>query len=364
MSGLTGRKILLAEDDPIHARLLKQAFQKAGAAIDVVNDGATARQHLARGGYDAFVTDWMMPEVDGIELARELKRSGSAPYVVLVSALTIPDAKSHALQAGANEFFAKPLVAAKLVDALAAALSSRAAPRAGPAPTVAHAAPPPVPAADSVDHPIGRTPAWNAMPETVRQVAGELLQVKTTVAPVPKASADATLRYVLPLVDSEHQLEMHVRVESSKESAIDLARLMLGEGQDDDATLHDLIAEVANVAAGSLKTAFLRDGFAFTLGLASKSQAQGPSPYGIAKAIAIRADRVVLFVTVGVQPRNAQRVPSGRLTEGMVLAESLYTSAGALVLPSGTRLTSTVTGRLHKMFADRAILVCMPDVAG
>ena len=364
MSGLTGRKILLAEDDPIHARLLKQAFQKAGAAIDVVNDGATARQHLARGGYDAFVTDWMMPEVDGIELTRELKRSGAAPYVVLISALSIPDAKSHALQAGANEFFAKPLVAAKLVDALAAALASRAAPRAGPAPPLAPAGPPPVPAAESTDHPIGRTPAWNALPETVRQVAAELLQIKTTVELVPKASADATIRYVLPVVDSEHQLEMHVRVESSKESIADVARLMLGEAQDDDATLQDLVAEVANVAAGALKTAFLRDGFSFTLGLASKSQSQGPSPYGIAKSIMVRADRVVLFFTVGVQPRNAQRVPSSRLTEGMVLAESLYTSNGALVLPSGTRLTSSVTGRLHKMFLDRAILVCMPDVAG
>jgi DNA-binding response OmpR family regulator len=362
MSGLNGRKILLAEDDPIHARLLKQAFQKAGAAVDLVGDGATARQTLAQGGYEALVTDWMMPEVDGIELARELKRGGTGIYVVLVSALSIPDAKSHALQAGAHEFFSKPLVAAKLVDAIALALSTRAAPRPVAPAVAATAGPPLAPSTSTDEHPIGRTAAWSTLHETLQKVAGELLQVKTAVTPIANPPPDATLRCILPLVDSEHQMEMHVRVECNKESAVELARLMLGEGQDDAATLQDLVSEFANVAAGALKTAFIPQGFSFTLGLAAKSQAQSASPYGIARAIAIRADRLVIFVSVGVQPRNAQRVPSGRLTEGMVLAENLYTGNGALVLPTGTRLTSSVTGRIHKMFRDRAILVCMPDV--
>jgi CheY-like chemotaxis protein/CheY-specific phosphatase CheX len=382
MSTLSDKKILVAEDDPMVSRLLKQALTKAGASVDVVGDGEAAKESLRSVAYDAFVTDWMMPKLDGIELVRYLKAGESRPYIVLVSALNIPDAKNHAIGAGADEFFTKPLVPAKLVEALAAALARRPPPRPirqgtvvpGGVPAGRQGAPgaatrpvaqaAPKPKAD--EHPLASTQAWLALPESVRQVLSDMLQAPTTV--VAGASGRAgesgvTIRSLLPLIDSEHQMELHLLVEASKESAIEVAKMLLGDRPPDD-DLRDLIGEAANIVAGWVKTSFSKEGFPFTLGIASNAEAAYGGDYAISRTMTVAADRVRLLVTVGVRQRQAISLAGNELREGMVLAESLFTDSGALILPVGTRLSGTARDRLQKMFRERRVLVCVPEVRG
>ena len=64
------KRMLIAEDDPVSARLLQQTMQKSGFLVEVVADGKTALSRLEGGGYDVLLTDWLMPELDGIELVK------------------------------------------------------------------------------------------------------------------------------------------------------------------------------------------------------------------------------------------------------------------------------------------------------
>jgi len=308
MSALDGKRALVAEDDPIQGRLVAQALQKAGATVEIVRDGKAARDLLGRTAYDVFVTDWMMPEVDGIELARQLRSVPNRPFVVLVSALSLPDAKAHALSAGADEFFAKPMVAPKLVEAVAKGIARRAMP--GFSAATENAARPKAP----IDHPVARTQAWKALPETIRKVVGELLQVSTKLFPLDAMPAGPAVHSLLPLVDTEHLMELHLRIETSRSDAIEVARLMLGDPPpDDDETLTDVIAEVANVASGAIKTAFVAEGFPFTMGIATRSEERSPSDNAVSEFMGLRAERVALSLAFDVRPRNAVIVAASRL---------------------------------------------------
>ena len=87
-------RVLIAEDDSLVARALQQALVKAGYGVDVVADGMAARERLLTGAYGALVTDWMMPELDGIELVRLVRARRQPACVVLITELNIPAARS------------------------------------------------------------------------------------------------------------------------------------------------------------------------------------------------------------------------------------------------------------------------------
>jgi hypothetical protein len=306
--------------------------------------------------FDAFVTDWMMPGIDGIENARHLRDLPGRPFVVLVSALGIPEARAHALGAGADEFFAKPMLHPKVVEAVAKALDGRA--DAGVA-TAAAKAPP----QDMAGHPLARTPAWGAMPETLRRVVGELLQSAPELVTLDGPPPEASIRCVLQLSDAEHLVDLHAQIAATRSSAISLAGIMLGDPPpDDDATLNDLIAEVANVASGAIKSAFVPDGFRFTLGIADRG-AQGKGHFALAQLVGLRSGSATLSLALGISPRNAVVVSALMLREGMVLAENLLNDNGALMLPLGTRLSATAVNRLQNVLRDRKIQVCIPEAA-
>jgi two-component system chemotaxis response regulator CheB len=107
-------KILIAEDDLTSAHLLHRTLLKAGHAVTVAHDGRQALLALqqaceARTPFDALLTDWMMPEIDGIELirrARALPRP--VPAIMMLTTLSSEQARTHALQAGADDYLAKP----------------------------------------------------------------------------------------------------------------------------------------------------------------------------------------------------------------------------------------------------------------
>jgi DNA-binding response OmpR family regulator len=122
---LLAKRILLAEDDPVGSRLLGRALADAGAIVEIVSDGQRAKDELDLGIYDALVTDWMLPNVSGIDLVRHLQTMRFRPYVIVVSAIdvSIDDASLHAHRAGADAFFAKPLVPKMIIEALGIAIA-------------------------------------------------------------------------------------------------------------------------------------------------------------------------------------------------------------------------------------------------
>ncbi|MBN2403522.1 MAG: chemotaxis protein CheB [Spirochaetes bacterium] len=103
------RKILIAEDDDQSAELLKMILERAGYSPDVVYNGKKAYSAIKEKKYDVLLTDWMMPQMDGIELIRKVRENiPNPPVIIVITALSSQDARKHALNSGADDFLAKP----------------------------------------------------------------------------------------------------------------------------------------------------------------------------------------------------------------------------------------------------------------
>lgn len=110
-------KILLAEDEISNQLLVKRTLLKAGYTTVVVNNGIEALQLLERERFDAIITDWMMPELDGIELIRQIRKKYKAPpFILMMTSLASDSARRHALEVGADDFIAKPVNLNELTD--------------------------------------------------------------------------------------------------------------------------------------------------------------------------------------------------------------------------------------------------------
>ena len=91
-------KILIAEDDPVSGMILSKILRKAGYQWVLATDGVEALEVIQRESFDALLTDWMMPRMDGIELTRKVRELVKPPPVVLfvttVSSPGSPGARS------------------------------------------------------------------------------------------------------------------------------------------------------------------------------------------------------------------------------------------------------------------------------
>lgn len=110
-------KILVAEDEISNQLLVKRTLSKAGYTAVVVSNGIEVLQLLEREQFDAIITDWMMPEMDGIELIRNIrKKYKEPPFLLMMTSLASESARRHALEVGADDFIAKPVNLNELLE--------------------------------------------------------------------------------------------------------------------------------------------------------------------------------------------------------------------------------------------------------
>jgi len=103
-------KILIVEDDSSSRLLLKKILKKDNYEIDVTSNGLQAWEALKKTEYDAVITDWMMPQLDGIELISKIRKSiNPAPVIIMITALASQQALDKAMSAGADDFITKPI---------------------------------------------------------------------------------------------------------------------------------------------------------------------------------------------------------------------------------------------------------------
>ena len=103
-------KLLAAEDDAISRRLLQSYLERWGYEATLAENGAEAWQLFQEVGFALVVTDWMMPEMDGVELIRRI-RAHPTPGTVFILLLTAKSQKedlAQGMEAGADDFLTKP----------------------------------------------------------------------------------------------------------------------------------------------------------------------------------------------------------------------------------------------------------------
>ena len=104
-------KILVAEDDLVTRRMLQAYLEKWGYEVVTVSDGQQAWQLLRQdNGPRLAILDWMMPELDGTSVCREVRRSNLQPYIylILLTAKGYQEDVITGLEAGADEYLTKP----------------------------------------------------------------------------------------------------------------------------------------------------------------------------------------------------------------------------------------------------------------
>lgn len=103
-------RILIADDDPVSLRILEHAVEQSGHDIALAHDGSEAWDRLQREPFDVLISDWVMPEMDGLELCKRVRERKDAPfcYVMLVTQRDATQDVVRGIMAGANDFMSKP----------------------------------------------------------------------------------------------------------------------------------------------------------------------------------------------------------------------------------------------------------------
>jgi PAS domain S-box-containing protein len=131
---LDGLRVLLAEDGPDNQRLIAFHLRRAGAEVEIAQNGVEAAGMLGWDGdcftgrpdFDLLVTDIQMPEMDGYDLARLLRRSGLTLPVVALTANAMSGDAQRCLDAGCDAYASKPIDRERLIGVCAAAVRDKA----------------------------------------------------------------------------------------------------------------------------------------------------------------------------------------------------------------------------------------------
>lgn len=115
-------RVLVAEDDVKMAGLLRRGLEEEGYAVDVARTGPEAIWAGTENPYDAILLDVMLPEVDGLEVCRQLRAGNRwAPVLMLTARDAVPD-RVAGLDAGADDYLTKPFSFSELLARLRAVL--------------------------------------------------------------------------------------------------------------------------------------------------------------------------------------------------------------------------------------------------
>lgn len=121
-------KILIAEDDVYSRRLLEKILSGLGYQVEWTMDGAEALAILERDpDFDLIISDWVMPNMDGVELCSKIKARESLRqiYFIVLSSRDMSEDKVNALDSGVDEYLTKPCSAEELRARVRAGLRIR-----------------------------------------------------------------------------------------------------------------------------------------------------------------------------------------------------------------------------------------------
>jgi len=114
-------RLLVAEDNPMNQKLILRILSKLGFQADLANDGAEVLDMLGISYYDVILMDIQMPNIDGLEATRTIrKKHGAYPLIVAMTANALSEDKENCFNAGMDDYISKPINIELLIKKLTA----------------------------------------------------------------------------------------------------------------------------------------------------------------------------------------------------------------------------------------------------
>jgi two-component system response regulator MprA len=119
---MTMARVLVVDDEPAVRRALERALTLDNYTVELAADGQEALDALADAPVDAVVLDVMMPRIDGLEVARRLRKAGDRTPILMLTARDAIDDRVTGLDVGADDYLVKPFALRELQARLRALL--------------------------------------------------------------------------------------------------------------------------------------------------------------------------------------------------------------------------------------------------
>ncbi|HEX3722558.1 MAG TPA: response regulator transcription factor [Nitrolancea sp.] len=113
-------RVLIVEDEPRLAKLIRTGLLEEGYAVDVSGLGRDALERVMRSDFDSIVLDIMLPDIDGLSICRALRTRGVRTPILMLTARDAIEDRIAGLDAGADDYLIKPFAFAELTARLRA----------------------------------------------------------------------------------------------------------------------------------------------------------------------------------------------------------------------------------------------------
>jgi len=121
-----GATILIVEDDGAMRMMLREALEEDGYTVEAVGGGRAGIERVKQGGIDLVISDVKMPDLDGLDMLREIKAVTPSPHVITITAFGSIDTAIRAVKLGAFDYITKPFDVDQLILSVQKALDERA----------------------------------------------------------------------------------------------------------------------------------------------------------------------------------------------------------------------------------------------
>ncbi len=102
------KKILIVEDEKKVSALIQQSLQEVGFHVEISENPINAKDLILKNHFDLVILDVMLPDMSGLELARDLRSLGHKGFILMLTALSTTKDKIQGFDAGADDYLIKP----------------------------------------------------------------------------------------------------------------------------------------------------------------------------------------------------------------------------------------------------------------
>ena len=121
-------QILLMEDEVVVAEGLQMILSEEGHRVEIANTGTRALEQLHRKPYDLLVADLRLPDINGMDVIKQIKADGSDTGIIVITGYSTVETAVNAMRIGASDYLAKPFTDDQIRQAVDKVLGNRFVP--------------------------------------------------------------------------------------------------------------------------------------------------------------------------------------------------------------------------------------------